>query len=161
MERTQWILEERLPSAREYLFLREAVGWGLMEESLVETGLDKTLYAVCGLAPDGRVAGSARVVGDGALCFYVQDVMVHPDFQRQGLGSLMMERVLEYFRRVAPIDAFMGLMAAKGKEPFYERYGYFVRPNEHFGAGMIQFWGKKRSGLTGHLAGTEALTQNY
>jgi hypothetical protein len=31
-------------------------------------------------------------------------------------------------------------MAAKGKEPFYERYGFVQRPNERLGAGMIIFW---------------------
>jgi len=31
-------------------------------------------------------------------------------------------------------------MAAAGKEPFYEKYGFTRRPTERLGAGMTQFW---------------------
>ena len=33
----------------------------------------------------------------------------------------------------------VGLMAATGKEPFYERLGFNVRPNAHQGSGMQRF----------------------
>lgn len=33
-------------------------------------------------------------------------------------------------------------MSAKGKEKFYKRYGFWKRPNEHFGHGMMQLWGE-------------------
>jgi hypothetical protein len=36
-------------------------------------------------------------------------------------------------------EAMICLMSAKGKEPFYARYGFLERPNAEFGAGMIQF----------------------
>jgi hypothetical protein len=41
-------------------------------------------------------------------------------------------------------------MAAQGKEPFYERYGFFTRPSGKFGAGMTMFWDEDAS-----VAGTE------
>ena len=31
-------------------------------------------------------------------------------------------------------------MAAKGKEPFYEKFGFSERPNENLGAGMDQWF---------------------
>ena len=34
----------------------------------------------------------------------------------------------------------MCLMAAKGKEPFYEKFGFSERPNENLGAGMDQWF---------------------
>jgi hypothetical protein len=39
----------------------------------------------------------------------------------------------------------VGLFAAKGKEPFYERFGFIGRPNETLGKGMIHFWPGKSS----------------
>ena len=33
----------------------------------------------------------------------------------------------------------VGLMAATGKEPFYDRFGFNVRPNAHQGSGMQRF----------------------
>jgi hypothetical protein len=38
--------------------------------------------------------------------------------------------------------AYVALMAAKGKEGFYQKFGFEERPNDHLGAGMTQ-WIKK------------------
>ena len=32
------------------------------------------------------------------------------------------------------------LLSAKDKEPFYEKFGFFRRPNDERGAGMSQFY---------------------
>jgi hypothetical protein len=51
-----------------------------------------------------------------------------------------MNRVMKFINENAAVGAVVGLMAAKGKESFYEKYGFCKRPDENFGAGMIQFW---------------------
>ena len=80
------------------LALYEAVGW--------------TTYTADPAALEAAVAGStrvvtarygedllglARVISDGATIAYVQDVLVHPALQREGVGRLLMEAVLEPF----------------------------------------------------------------
>ncbi len=52
----------------------------------------------------------------------------------------MMDRVMEYIRAHAHQNMIVGLMSAKGKEAFYEKYGFTVRPTEGLGAGMTMFW---------------------
>ena len=52
----------------------------------------------------------------------------------------MMDRVMDYIRTHASHNTIIGLMAAYGKEPFYEKYGFTRRPTERFGAGMTMFW---------------------
>ena len=37
----------------------------------------------------------------------------------------------------------VNLMAAKGRETFYEKFGFKVRPNENRGAGMDQWINKE------------------
>jgi len=37
---------------------------------------------------------------------------------------------------------FVNLMSAKGRESFYEKSGFEIRPNDNLGAGMSQ-WLKK------------------
>jgi hypothetical protein len=51
-----------------------------------------------------------------------------------------MNKIMEYIRLHASENTVIGLMAAKGKEPFYERYGFTVRPNDKLGSGMTMFW---------------------
>jgi len=51
-----------------------------------------------------------------------------------------MEFVMNYVKSSAPKGSILqiGLMASKGKEAFYERFGFVSRPNEKQGAGMQQ-----------------------
>lgn len=132
-------LTERMPTVREFFSLRTSVGWDLLEEQAVKEGLEHSLYGVCAFAGD-ELAGAARVIGDGYTCFYIQDVIVKPEFQRMGIGLAMMGKVMQYISEQASSGAIVGLMAAKGKEAFYEKFGFWKRPNEHFGCGMMQFW---------------------
>ena len=130
------------PKPNEYLLLRDLVGWGQMPYDVIERALDKNLYAVCAFNESGEIVGSARIVGDGGLCFYIQDVMVHPQFQKQRIGTGLLEKVMEYLKENAPYNSYVGLMAAKDLEHFYRKFGFQARPNEFMGPGMIQFWGR-------------------
>jgi GNAT superfamily N-acetyltransferase len=130
---------ERMPTAEELTVLRLSAGWQNGPLEGYRAGLANTLYGVCAVSK-GEVIGTARVVGDGYTVFYIQDVIVHPDYQRQGIGQVMMEKVMEYIDRTACERAVVGLMSAGGKEEFYERFGFIKRPNEKFGSGMTQFW---------------------
>lgn len=101
--------------------------------------MENSLFSVCVLIEE-KVIGTARIVGDGKTCFYMQDVIVHPIHQRKGIGTQIMKNAMNYIRHNACKGAVVGLMSAKGKEKFYKRYGFWKRPNEHFGHGMMQFW---------------------
>ncbi len=130
---------DRKPSVEEYFALRRAVGWGTGEPADYQIGLDNSLFGVCAVY-NGEVIGSARVIGDGRTCFYIQDVMVKPAYQRMGVGLAIMNRVMVYLAKTACPGAIVGLMAAQGKEGFYEQFGFWQRPREGFGPGMMQYW---------------------
>ena len=133
------IIVEQLPSAAQYNQLRATVGWGVYAEDVIERALPDTLYCLCAFV-DGELVGMARIIGDSGMVYYIQDVIVLPEYQRQGIGTQMMDRVMDYIRTHASHNTIIGLMAAYGKEPFYEKYGFTRRPAECFGAGMTMFW---------------------
>ncbi len=133
-------LIERKPTVEEYIMLRESVGWGFPDSMSIKKGLANSQYAIC-VSAGAEVIGTARVVGDGSTCFYVQDVIVKPQYQHSGIGLAIMGKIMAYITQNACYGAIVGLMAAKGKEPFYEKFGFWKRPNETYGHGMIQFWG--------------------
>lgn len=134
-------LVERDPTVEEYQRLRRAVGWGEMTKEGVATGLPAALYSVV-VEHDDDVVGCGRVVGDGGLYFYVQDVIVLPGFQGRGLGGRIMGAVMGYLERTARPGAFVGLMAAEGVEAFYELHGFRRRPDDR--PGMFRVWGPGR-----------------
>jgi GNAT superfamily N-acetyltransferase len=117
-------LVERTPTTEEYETLLRAVGWARnMNQEAARTALQNTLYAVVALEGN-RPVGMARVVGDGAIAFYVQDVVVRPDRQRQGIGTALMEAVMGYFRRATSRQSSIGLFTGRHLAGFYERQGF-------------------------------------
>jgi ribosomal protein S18 acetylase RimI-like enzyme len=81
------------------LHLYESVGWSAYTQdnpdltSLLE-GAKHYLTAWDG----ERLIGLIRVVGDGVYIAYIQDVLVHPDYQRQGIGKYLMQKMLKEIR---------------------------------------------------------------
>ncbi len=124
----QYRLWERPPDMEEYRFLCRAVGWEeFINFDAARASLVNSLYHVVALY-DEVVIGMARVVGDGALFFYVQDVIVIPAHQGRGVGALLVGRVMDYIKGHAPEKAFVGLFAVERTLPFYARYGFAVDP---------------------------------
>lgn len=132
-------LVERLPTPQEYNDLRAAVGWKTRPEELIKKGLPNTLYCVCAYI-DQELVGMARIIGDAGMVYYIQDVIVIPAYQHQGIGTQIMDQIMHYLREPLRLKATIGLMAAPGKEPFYEKYGFTSHPNDRRGAGMTILW---------------------
>ena len=109
----------------------------MQPDETVKQGLERDLYAVCALV-SGAVVGCARVVGDGALYFYIQDLIVLREHQGRGLGRMMMDSVMAWLDEHAGPDAFIGLMASKGYSPFYDRYGFQSRPGNAPGMYLVR-----------------------
>jgi GNAT superfamily N-acetyltransferase len=128
---------ERIPTVEEYLALREAVGWGRLDEQMTASGLSHALFTVCVLH-EGKVIGCGRVIGDGGLYFYLQDIMILPAFQGQGLGKRLVKAILAYLDAHALPGAFVGLMAARGVSTFYTQFGFAVRPPERPGMFRVE-----------------------
>ena len=127
-------------SAKEYCDLRAAVGWKPIVEDQAQSGIDHSDFVIA--CRDGQqIVGCARVFWDKGYIAYLADVMVKPDYQRQGIGKRLVDECIAYIDRQLKEGwrIKIVIVSAKGKEPFYERFGFEVRPNEKDGAGM-QLW---------------------
>ncbi|MFV8819541.1 GNAT family N-acetyltransferase [Haliea sp. E17] len=118
---------ERFASVDEYQGLRSAVGWHNHDRDSAEAGLQATIFFVCALV-DGEVIGMGRVVGDGHIYFYVQDIVVLPEYRGRGVGRDIMDKLNQLILARATPGAFIGLMAAEGVAPLYEKFGFRSRP---------------------------------
>jgi GNAT superfamily N-acetyltransferase len=82
----------------------------------------------------------SRVLTDGGCVALILDVVVLPEYQGKGIGRDLMLSVMKYINdRLDPNEvSHVCLMAAKGKEDFYKKFGFEERPNDKSGAGMTQ-----------------------
>ena len=130
-------LIKRLPTVGELKTFHEAVGWENVDDAAIATALESTLFG-CVVIHKGRAIGCGRVIGDGGMYFYIQDVIVLPEYQGRGIGRLLMNAVMEYLGAVAKPNAFIGLMSAKDKSGFYLKFGFEERPPGR--PGMFKVW---------------------
>lgn len=127
---------KRSATADEYISLRQAVGWDSPDKEAIAAGLKNSLFSVC-VETGGKLIGHGRIIGDGGFMFYIQDILVKPEYQRMGIGTLIMNELMAHIKQTYKSSCTVCLMAAKGKEGFYKKFGFIERPNETYGAGMI------------------------
>lgn len=133
-------------SVEEYLYLRAKVGWRVLHETQAQHAIDRSLYFVKAVNEKKEVIGMGRIVGDGAVICYIQDLVVIPEAQGEGIGSMIIEHLIQYADSLREEDTTMMLclMCAKGREPFYISHGFTARPTADLGPGMIQYLNDKK-----------------
>ena len=123
----------RNPTAEEFAAVTAAVGFKPHPEEAIRIGLANSWHAVCAEI-DGNVIGVGRIVGDGALHFYVTNIMVVPAHQRSGVGSAIVESLVSQVRTVPYANVLVEALPLPGLESFYARFGF--RASRQYAPGM-------------------------
>ena len=133
------IVENKL-DVETYRDIRASVHWKVLRKEQAEKALNNSLYTVMAVE-NGKTIGMGRIVGDGAVICYIQDFVVRPEYQGTSIGRKMMERLIAHVEelRMDQSEMMLCLMCAKGRERFYEKFGFIGRPTENLGPGMIQY----------------------
>ena len=103
------ITKETSVSIDDVLHLYQAVGWTnyTHQPQMLEQALSHSL--VIYLALDGdAVVGLIRLVGDGFSSVFVQDLIVLPSYQRQGIGSSLMKEALKDYKDAYQVQLVTG-----------------------------------------------------
>ena len=127
--------------ATEYNNLRVGAGWRSLSLEQAEEGLSNSAFLISAWDEEKPV-GVARVISDCGYIYLIVDVIVNPDYQGQGIGRHMIEEIEAWLlqEKEGKPTMMVYLMAAEGKEGFYEQFGFKRRPGEgHMGAGMTKW----------------------
>lgn len=135
------VVKENELKVETFISLRKFYNFVEYEKDDVKVALDNSLYTVCVYYFD-KAIGMARLVGDGRICFFIKDFVVHPDYKGKQIGRLIMSYLFKYIDSHCCDNAYVGLMATSNTEGFYEKFGFIRRPNEKYGAGMIMYYKK-------------------
>ena len=113
----------RVPKISEYRSLCESVGWGqVMNFDAAIRGLQKSTAGVVVHNNESKAIGMGRIVGDGAIYFYIQDIVVTPEYQKSGIGTCILNALLEYIKNEAPEKSFIGLFSVPEAVDFYKKF---------------------------------------
>ncbi len=75
---------------------------------------------------DDQLVGFARAVSDGRFHAYIDDVVVHPDYRRRGVASIIMDELLNVLADIETVSLF----CAPEHVRLYERHGFTVHPGQ-------------------------------
>ena len=117
------ITKETSVSIDDVLHLYQAVGWTnyTNQPQMLEQSLAHSLAIY--VARDGeKIVGLVRLVGDGFSSVFVQELIVLPSYQRQGIGSDLMKEALGDYK-----DAYQVQLVTDQTEKtlgFYRSLGF-------------------------------------
>jgi GNAT superfamily N-acetyltransferase len=124
------VLREQLPDKDEYFSLFATTGWNedykASPDDLERT--NRNSWLVVSAYDEDKLVGFGRVVTDFVLHAMIYDMIVLPDYQGRGIGTMIMERLLNRCREQGIRD--VQLFCAKGKRGFYERNGFEARAED-------------------------------
>lgn len=89
----------------EILPLYQSVGWKAYTDApaTLARAFSKSLI-VLGAYSGETLIGLVRAVGDGETIVFIQDLLMHPEYQRNGVSSALVYQVLNQFRHVRQIQ---------------------------------------------------------
>ena len=99
------IKKQEFVKLEDILHLYQAVGWTnyTNQPQMLEQALSHSLVIYLAL-DDDAVVGLIRLIGDGFSSVFVQDLIVLPSYQRQGIGSALMKEALEAYKDVYQVQ---------------------------------------------------------
>lgn len=99
------IREYKEYNEEEILRLYKAVGWTAYTENVaaLREGYQNSMLTLAAYEGE-ELLGIIRAVGDGATIVFVQDILVFPERQRQGIGTALLKAVLEKYQSVRQIE---------------------------------------------------------
>ncbi|WP_423978214.1 GNAT family N-acetyltransferase [Lancefieldella rimae] len=116
------IKEYQTYNEQEIIDLYQNVGWTnytscpeMLEEAY------KNSLCILGAFEKEKLVGVVRVVGDGISIVFVQDILVLPEYQRQGVGSALMRAILKKYASVYQVELLTD--STEKSKAFYSSVG--------------------------------------
>ena len=127
--------KQEIPAMTDLLALYSSVGWTnyTNNPTMLEEAVKASLWQLAVYDKEELVA-YILLVGDRHSVLLVQDLLVRPDYQRQGIGKKLLEEALATFPNV-----YQRLLVTERSEKnlsFYQSLG-FVELSEQASTGMI------------------------
>ncbi|MCI8566500.1 MAG: GNAT family N-acetyltransferase [Lachnospiraceae bacterium] len=90
---------------KEIVRLYTEVGWTAYTDNLstLRRGFENSLL-VLGAFEKNELLGIIRVVGDGFTIVFVQDILVFPSQQRKGVGTALLQEIVDRYKNVRQIE---------------------------------------------------------
>src|SRR5574344_1872454 len=123
------VLKRNVLTVEQYLELRKSVGWKQLTKDQAKRALENSIMTVSAF-DDEKLVGMGRIVGDGVVIDYIQDLVVRQSCQRRRIGEQILGELVSYVKesKLEDTEIMLCLMCAKGREDFYHKFNFISRP---------------------------------
>lgn len=99
------IREYRTYNETEILRLYESVGWTAYTDrpDVLRKGFENSMLTLAAYEGE-QLMGIIRTVGDGQTIVFMQDILVFPEYQRKGVGTALLQAILDKYSHVRQIE---------------------------------------------------------
>ncbi|MBS4175006.1 GNAT family N-acetyltransferase [Bacillus sp. FJAT-49736] len=111
------------PTPEEYNVLRINAGLSSKDIDASRTGLQNSVFVVT-LLLDENLIGMGRIIGDGGCFYQIVDIAVHPAYQGNGLGKVIMMEITKFLDKHAPAQSYVSLIADSPADNLYKQFGF-------------------------------------
>lgn len=111
------------PEVQAYCDLRVKAGMSPKSVVAARNGLPNGCFNIT-IYEDQQLIGMGRVIGDGGTTFQIVDIAVDPDYQGQGYGRVILEKIMEYINSIAEKGTYVSLIADYPADKLYEKFGF-------------------------------------
>ena len=117
-------VENPIVTLEDVLPLYEAVGWTnyTTKPEMLKAAFENSLHVLAAFNEEGILVGVLRAVGDGASILFIQDILVYPEYQHQGIGTKLLQQILEKYKNVYQIQ--LATDDSTKTVSFYESNGF-------------------------------------
>lgn len=105
------------------LEIYDSVGWTNYTDrpTMLQKALEHSLLVLAAFDGD-RLVGLLRAVGDGYSIIFIQDILVLPTYQRQGIGRTLLEQAITHFPGIYQLHLLTD--NTEKTRSFYEELGF-------------------------------------
>ena len=117
-------VENPFITLEEVISLYEAVEWTnyTQNPTMLKAAYENSLHILGALNEEGKLVGVLRAVGDGASILFIQDILVYPAYQHQGIGTKLLQQTLEKSNNVYQVQ--LATDDSNKTVSFYESNGF-------------------------------------
>ncbi len=129
-------IHENELSVENFMYIYNSTHWKPFSASQISLSLQNDSYHVSAWI-NKEIVGMGRLVGDGVMYWYIQNLIVLPKYQLKGVGTAIMNSLLSYIKNnsLKGSHITVGLMCSESVTSFYEKFSFQVRPYDKYGPG--------------------------
>ena len=100
--------------------------WQVSNLEQLKTAIGNSWGWITARSNSGELIGFVQVISDGIRHAYILKMIVNPDFRRMGVGTKIMEELMDLLAESKMVPT---LVASPGNKKFYEKFGFKTESN--------------------------------